>query len=572
MPDSVNVGLDGLYVLPHPKAPIFSDKKQAKLYFTQLASELTSPNAHLNDKIRELIKQASLVSLYFYLTFIASHNGKYGDLTNALHLPMCNWRQSMACMARGARAAGFMPRSHFKSACWTTGADGWEILRNPNIEIGIYNSRIDKAEGFKAEIMNTFKFNELLAEVFGPDFIIKRSQGDLRVPAKHTGRNPNITVGSTGGASAGVHFDLWDCDDLIDEQDINSEHMSTVEMERKKSWFNMSKESLLVDWVSSRIFLKGTRYAMDDLYDDIWRDAYEIQGYPTPDIDIIPDGTWSVYYRRAIEDGESIFPERFPLERYEKMATSSDPNTIWTYQTQYLNDPKDSGLTEFNTLRVKECRVFMGVERPYVVVGSENFPTDKVHLSEMDIVAALDPAFTDKGISARTSKSAFTIWGVDFKRRYYLLYAKAGYYDPEKCKDVVFTGLRRFKGYVRKFVIERNGQQKMLEPIYKDEMKKRKFYIRLDMVPSTTDKTARIRTGLGSKLIAGVVYVANGQGTDFIDEMQSFPMSKYKMDVLDSSNKAIGELRVPSDPCVEEFYEDFNEINQYEEVESLTGY
>ena len=545
------------------------------MHITQLLAEIASGRFTLNEEFIELIREAALVNLYFYLKVIAAFDGPYDKITKHLHLPMCNWRQSPACMKPGARGAGFMPRSHFKSTVWTHGAAGWEILRDPNIRIRLTSSRIDKAEGFRNTILSTFKYNPFFAELF-PDYIIKPSQAELTVPNRTKKYpEPTIKIGSTGGAAAGDHHDLLLNDDLIDEQDINAEHMSTIEMTRKIGWFNTAMTSLVIDWKDSRILVFGTRYALDDLYDKIWNNGYEIQGLNTPDFKVNPDGEYSIYYRKAVEDGKSIFPEAFPLSRYDKMANSEDPNTRWTYQTQYMNDPKDSGLTEWNTLNPKECLLVWNDpldSRPYVIKSIKAPVAERVYLSELNLLAAVDPAFTSKGITAKTSKSGFVILGIDHESHCYVLYTKSGYYDPYDFMTMVFEGIELFRGYVSRLVVERNGQQILLEKPYNEMKRNRGTSLMIDFIPSSGDKIARIRTTLGAKLLADKVSVGNTCLHEFIDAMHSFPMSMAKLDLLDAASKAVQEIRKPDSPAFYKELEEIEEEKQFELIENCTGY
>ena len=85
-------------IQPHSKAPVFSLDSNPQLVFDQLFAEFTSQNFSPTQQVFELFRQASLVNLYFFLTVVCAASGPYDQLTDHLHLDMCNFRQSDACM------------------------------------------------------------------------------------------------------------------------------------------------------------------------------------------------------------------------------------------------------------------------------------------------------------------------------------------------------------------------------------------------------------------------------------------------------------------------------------------
>ena len=86
---------------------------------------------------------------------------------------------------------------------------------------------------------------------------------ELSIGADLKGRA--VTDIAISGSGEGYHYDLIDLDDPVGLGDLNAERRSNVDMEKKKQWFSTNKEALLIDR-SSRICVKGTRFGIDDFY------------------------------------------------------------------------------------------------------------------------------------------------------------------------------------------------------------------------------------------------------------------------------------------------------------------
>jgi hypothetical protein len=83
-----------LEIAPHPEAPLFSQEKDPALVLKQAISEISSQGGFRDtEQIRQLLRQAGFVSLWFYLKFIAGYSGPYNLLNTDLHVEMCNFRQ-----------------------------------------------------------------------------------------------------------------------------------------------------------------------------------------------------------------------------------------------------------------------------------------------------------------------------------------------------------------------------------------------------------------------------------------------------------------------------------------------
>lgn len=559
-----------LAITPHKDAPIFSKDGNPQLVLKQLLGEFASGNSSSSETIMDMFRQASLVSLYFYLTVVAGFSGPYNELNDHLHLDMANFRQSSACMEPGARGAMFLGRSHYKSTVGTHGALGWEVIRDPNIRIGLYNAVIDKAFQFIGVTMDTFKNNPLFKELF-PGFVIPKNQAAFLVPARtRTFPEPTIKVGGVGGSSAGDHFDLADLDDIVSEQHLTGMREASAEMGKISNWYSGVKNSILQNQKTSRLIVKGTRYSIDDPYGKhIFNNCKKYVGFLNPDFEVLDEGEYTIYYRKSIENGQVIFPENFTLKKFEKLAEDD----WWQYQTQYMNDPHNTGMAELREFETKKA-VLIEEGGTFVIrqIEEKTFHDNvDVLLGDCDVVMAIDPAATKKGVKAKNCRSAIVVWAVDCDENKYLIRNVTKQISITEMFDYMFEIHDFFKGHIRKTLYENNAFQKVLETLIPQEEMRRKKWISSEPMSATGDKNARIRSNVGKELRLGKIWLCEGEGLEFTEEKNIFPQSENLRDCLDASEKAFISLIKPLNDVERYEQEEYEEEDSQERCE-ITGY
>jgi hypothetical protein len=547
-------------ILPHEDAPLFAKKyvRNPRLLIERIRSDLESGKVSASDMMTSLIRQASLVSLFFFLTQVAAFSGPYEKLNESLHLDMANFRQSEASMKDGARAAEIIFRSSYKSTVCGHGADSWEALRNPNIRIRLISEIVERAHTFKNLAKATFDSNGWFALLF-PEYVPGKSasrwnESEFVLPNRTRNyAEPTISAGGATGASEGVHVDLLDIDDIHGLEDVDAQHRSNASMMQKKKWFATNATTLLVD-LNSRINLRGTFYGADDVHSAIMNDAKRIEGFLTPEFAVSQTGVWTVYYRSWEEDGIEVFPEVMNKATYAKLL-QDDP---WTAITQYANKAHDPAVSEFYKLETKRCGLMWSPKRgEYFIRWSQladnelsnwedDLPITLTRLGSLAIGMYVDPAGTNRGISAKASKTAIEIIGLDSQERAVLIWARVGYFTIETVFDYIFEGCKKFDGLISKVGVESNAMQTIIAPLLEKERRTRGYYINPVPIPAKGDKTARIRTNVGRSLMRGLVWVVEGEEKDFEEERMLFPNNEFKMDALDAFEKGLTDLTVPS--------------------------
>ena len=540
IPDKVQ-----LEFVPHKDAPIFSQDVDKLKILDDLVKEFKSENFHLNDEIIDLIKQTSKVSLWFFLKYIAGYSGPYADLTDHLHVDMCNFRQKM--LTPGIKGAAFIPRSMYKTTIFSHGANAWELLRDPNLRIGMVGSVTTMAEQNMHQTQRTFDSNKLMKEIF-PEYcpqrgvknnILQKRWNDIEMVMPNRNLDmpePSIKCIGAMASAQGNHFDLMCADDLVGEKQLSSDHSSSDEMYKIGNWFLANQDTLLVSPLTSRVFLSATRYALDDAYEVIMQNIFKEYGY----WDEIgykenPEGYWHVYYRMAVERDELIFPEKVNKEFLNRLKKVNP----WSYFTQYLNNPHDAQMAEFSDYEVRECFLDYSSVHGYTIVDKNRYKPKEIKLGDCEVVIGVDPAASEKRASIRTSRSAIIVVARDKDDNRYYIDGSVGYYSPTKLMDEIFRLYKKYKQYVKFTAIEAAGPFKMFFSLMQREQSIRKEYIGLRPIMALPDKDAKIRNFIQPLLDRGQVYSCGKIRESIDEEIQTFPggLKKDCLDAMEIANR-----------------------------------
>jgi hypothetical protein len=542
----------------HPEAPDFPSFEISQKIIIDLFSDLSSDHPSIGARSTlDIMRQAGLVNLWFFLKVIAGAYGPYSDLDDELNLDMCNWRQSDSCMAPGARFMALMPRGFRKSTVFSHGANTWELTRFSEHRIRVVNAIISRAEGFKSLTQRTIDSNALYAALYGPGWIMPDgSPIPSRVPIDKTknwneetlvmpnrkkfAAEPSIKAAGVTGSGEGDHHTLIDIDDPIGLDAVDWQYQATVMMENAKKWMNTNLSALLIFPKRDRIGIVGTRYANDDCYEPFTKDVKECVGVVDDDMMPIPGGSWSVYYRLVQEDGKMIAPDIIDADQLAKMDA-------WTAALQYWNKPNKSGLNEFSKYTVKPCRLFHDRESNLTLISFRDELSDEVktlNAATMTGVISTDAASTDRNVSILTSRTSIAVHFMDDQNRDFRVWSQVGYFSMDQVFDKIFEAWQLFPGMLEATLFEVNAMQKGLYQLLEKEQDRRKVYLNLREATAKGDKLARIRAVVGWFFAQGLLYSTPEASIEFSQEKDSFP-SRH-VDVLDETEKALSYLRRPA--------------------------
>lgn len=536
-----------LEIVPHTLSPLFNSGEEGQLTLKHLAAELQSDNLSLTPELINLVQQASRVSLYFFLKYIAGAYGPYADITDHLHAEVCNFRQRQ--LQAGARSAVFLPRSFYKSTICTHGANGWELLRDPNLRIGLIASNQGMAEQFMNPTKMIFEDNPLFEALF-PDYCPRKSaegkvtekgwsSSMITLPNRSISMdNPSIKCMGAGGSVAGNHVDLLSVDDLVSEKELDSARGATSEMIKKGQWFSSNQDTLLISPRTSRVFLAATRYSVNDPYEDIFTEIKTMYGY----WDELPydvnksTGVWDVYYRMAIERDEYVFPEKVGKVELDRIKKKD----LWKYYTQYLNNPHSAMVNEFQSYGVKECQMEHTFDRGFVI----HHPGGTIPLGDCMCTIGLDPAASETRRSARTSRTAIVVQAKDCNENRFYIDGSVGYMAPTEIYDEIFRLYKKYKGYIRATHIEAHGGFKIIWNSIIAEEQKRQVFLGRRRISPLPDKDAKLRDFVQPLLHNGKIYAAKPILKYIEDEISVFPGGHLR-DTLDAMEIADRGVAAP---------------------------
>lgn len=516
----------------------------------QLIEEISGPNPieTANEQLRDAVAELVLVNLWFALKFVAGYAGPYDELDIGVDIDSCNFYQEY-CEEPGARCAVFMPRGHYKSTIFTTGATWWDLLRWPELKICIGNAKKENAAEFMMLVARMFDSNDFVKWLF-PGYDVNYNSLDrwntseLVVPVRRKyAKEPSVASIGVGGASEGNHFNKLRWDDLIGLKALNADRRSNAEMFKSVNWMLTNQRTLLHKVGRDQVWIIGTRYGVDDAYTQIAEKLKRIVGYGAR-YELNPDEpVWTLYNREVEEDGQIIKPEVIDREELEALAKDD----WWTYVTQYKNAPEESGLNEFNSYETGTSQLEYQSHRGWLLSYWTGTETVEMSLGECDVGLGADPAATERYISARTSKSAVVVWAHDWMDNLHLVSCNSGYVAAHEFIDWIFAAKKKFQGSMRVSCIEMNAGFKMLGPMIRREEQARTMPVNLRGTPAVGEKDARIRTVFEPLLAGRKIYLCEGVGTDFLAEKGAFPQGHTK-DVLDASAHVIPQLHRPEPP------------------------
>jgi len=204
-------------------------------------------------------------NLFWFLLFILNR----ADIDN-------DWLYER-CMEVQESPDGYLDlwgREHRKSTIITYALTIQDILRNPEITIGIFSHTRGVAKGFLRQIKVEFENNRLLRELF-PDILYqdpqkeapKWSEDDGIIPVRRKTNPKEATVEAWGlvdGQPTSKHFQLMIYDDVVTLESVNT----VDQMQKTTDAWRMSRN---LGSENGRVRYIGTRYHFRDTYGEMLR-------------------------------------------------------------------------------------------------------------------------------------------------------------------------------------------------------------------------------------------------------------------------------------------------------------
>jgi hypothetical protein len=182
-------------------------------------------------------------------------------------------------------------REHYKSTIITVGLTIQEILRNPEITVGIFSHSRPIAKQFLRQVKREFESNKILQDLFPhvlpPQRCEKRTWSeDDGIIVRRRGNPKESTIEAWGlvdGQPIGKHFSLLIYDDVVTPESVN-----TPEMIKKTT--DAWRVSLNLGARGGKMRMIGTRYHAADSYAEIMDQGSVIPRIYPATIDGSPSG------------------------------------------------------------------------------------------------------------------------------------------------------------------------------------------------------------------------------------------------------------------------------------------
>lgn len=479
-----------------------------------------------NDQVQHLRKRAKND-----LFFLAYGLLEYDLLSTNLHGHLCQW-------LRATRDQQYrmilLPRGHYKSTLVTisdaiqmalpndAGVQAHPYSLGPNIKMLLAHENRESASRFLFEITEAFMKKPMMVGLF-PECVPSRSdhrinKWELELPRGKHHKEPTFDTIGAGGASQGRHYNWIKLDDIIGKKARDSD---TV-MGRTIDWFD-NVNSLLTRAKIDGWDLVGTRWSHGDIYSralDVYGVDFDRSINTAMEPADLEPGKLAVYVRSAIEQGEPIFPEEFSLDFFEDIRNNP---RVWA--AQYANNPKESGLLEFQ----RNWLNFYNVAGQSHLVVFEGDRSRSVQVNNLDRVVLVDPSM---GENAQSDPSGICVTGTDDDLNIYLLETVKKRLRPP---DLIAELIRLYQKWNPRLIsIEEVAFSATYRYWLKDEFQELGINPNLHKYKpgSKKAKKERIR-GLSNYFAAGQFYLLEGMH-DFLTEYERFPMtdSEHLLDAL----------------------------------------
>lgn len=377
-----------------------------------------------------------------------------------------------------------MPRETGKSTLITQGYAIQRICQDPNVAILICNEKETLAKDFLSAIKFQFENNDLLRalfpEVIPPDMNATTWSGTRIVVNRTSGRpDPTVDIIGVGGTITGKHPDLILVDDMISREAMENARAGSWQIMHQTNRWIHQLEPIVNKGAKPfpEIIFIGTRWWHNDCYEHI-EEAY---GYGEDPRNVLlrinlPEtaeqqqvmayrvGDIAVFRRSAIEDGRSIFPEKWDLEKLAKMRTI-DPEL---FACNMMNQPSDEVTATFKSAWLQHF-TWLDDNTFYFTTGEAK--REVLRVKDLDIIILVDPGgFGQKQVEDR-ARAAIWVLGDDLQGHRFLL-------DCYAEKDTYLAAIRKLVEFclryptVRKVYIERAGQQAAFSQLVRLEFQK----------------------------------------------------------------------------------------------------
>lgn len=310
-------------------------------------------------------------------------------------------------------------------------------------------------------------------------------------------KEPSLFVSAVDNNRTGLHPDVIIMDDLVSEATV------TTPEQRNKTKTHYRFSLSLLERNGLQVVI-GTRYHMDDLYDDLLQNT----------------GFNCIVRPAILPNGKCYFPTKYPKEVLEELKRDQGADI---FNSQYMLDPTNSDDAVF---RVGNINYYLDEEM--ALERDTGAYRGKVQFQQVFVLT--DLAITQ---GKRSDYTVIMILGVTWDKKIYVIdYIRDKLTPSDILKSIfeMYDKARKY-GYVRGVGVETVAFQKVMMYLIKDEAKRRGISIPLIELKANKDKTLRIN-GLVPLVDSGDIYMSP-RHVELKNEMREFPFGKHD-DLVDT--------------------------------------
>lgn len=503
------------------------------------------PTSSVGDELRENLRRNGKASLYYFSTAILG----WDKIRTVPHKEMADFAQQVPPLypERKRRKVCLIPRDCYKSTLFSKSLPLWIIIQDdfcglpgPEHRILLCSFSSVNAQKQILSLQQQIERNETLRWVY-PEIIpdlahTTWTRTNLLFPRQGMYGEDTIEAAGIETHIVSRHYTIQIKDDLEDKQSMEQ---PTVR-ERVKTFYK-SAEALFVDEQTAYDFLVGTRWGVDDVYNDIKEnesDFYEFLVRPLhwtreilqedlaeaaekekpPTYGMDPDT-----YAPEPNKTYFFFPELFPEDSCKRVRAKQGS---FMYSMLYLNNPKDPSLAEF---REDDIQRFVFTAEGDIVYRNESGDREIIPYDTLKRVIFWDPAMS-KQDPKKNSRNAMVVMGQDPRKRLFVLdtFARHGNAGHLVRK---FIGMHQ-RWQCHKAAVEDVNFSRLLKfPIYAEMREMDYSFPIVDQTP-IGDKDHRIRTLIPFAEMHNLF--VRERLIDFMDELKGFPLMTFK-DLIDGA-------------------------------------
>lgn len=276
-----------------------------------------------NEKLEKIVNDLYL----FYRGIVAK---KFTENVPAPHIKSLS--KELMCMYRGdyRRLCVAMPPRHAKSSMISLAFPLWLIFHNPNLNILIINNSSELSMKFGLELREMFYeygryFNVYLSKLKQSQTFFKFCDSDEKL---YSG---SVRLVGAGGSITGHDADYIIVDDPYKGL---AEELTPTALQKKVDWFNIIVEQRIEP--QTRLIVLHTR----------WH-SLDIQGWLKKNN---PDDYKFIEYPAILEDGTTLWKERYTVEELEKKR---EVMGYRMFESIYQQHPLDDDTEFFDMTKVK---------------------------------------------------------------------------------------------------------------------------------------------------------------------------------------------------------------------------